>query len=452
MQTKPILILNCLLFFIVTDLCFSIETEDQKLLAEMKQSLQSELLDIWYPITIDTVYGGFLSDFTVDWWPEGPQNKMIVTQTRHVWTASHAALFYQDDRFHKIADHGFHFLKTKMWDKINGGFYTLLNRKGDLIGEGYWKGKTAYGNAFAIYALAAYYAASEDTSALNLAKKTFYWLDQHSRDPEYKGYFNMLNQDGSWQEQNPWKDQNSSIHLLEAFTALYQVWSDSLLRERLLEMLCLIRDTITTDKGNLILFMERDWTPVSFRDSSEAVRRKNVYFDHVSFGHDVETAYLMLEASQVLGIQSDTATFRIAKKMVDHALANGWDNDKGGFYEAGYYFTDSDTITIINNAKTWWVQAEGLHALLLMARLFPDEGKYIHAFRKQWYYIQTHLIDHQDGGWYTEGLDNSPERHNAPKASVWKINYHNARALMNCIRMLQSEYEPMQIQHKGKTP
>ncbi len=100
-----------------------------------------------------------------------------------------------------------------------------------------------------------------------------------------------------------YKDQNSSIHLLEALTELYAVWPDPLVRERLDEMLRLIRDVITTPKGNLVLFLQPDWTPVSFRDSSEAVVLKHRYVDHVSFGHDVETAYLMLEASHALGLK-----------------------------------------------------------------------------------------------------------------------------------------------------
>jgi mannobiose 2-epimerase len=122
-----------------------------------------------------------------------------------------------------------------------------------------------------------------------------------------------------------YKDQNSSIHLLEAFTELYQVWRDPLVAERLKEMLFLIRDTIVDDKGSLILFLHPDWTPVSFRDSSEEVILKHRNLDHVSFGHDVETAFLLLEASHVAGIDNDTATLRIAKKMVDHSIRNGWD-------------------------------------------------------------------------------------------------------------------------------
>jgi len=428
----------------------STNTKDQKLIDEMRASLITEILNTWYPITLDTVYGGFLSDFTYDWHPKGAQNKMLVTQTRHVWTSSEAAMFTNDDIYRKIADHGFRFIKDNMWDKTYGGFYMLRNREGKDIMESFGDEKRAYGNAFAIYALSAYYKISGDTAALNLAKKTFLWLDKHSHDPVHKGYFNLLTREGKWFSQTNyksksrdkrlanWKDYNSSIHLLEAFYELYKIWPDSLVYERLSEMLTLIRDTITTQKGYMKLYFERNWKPVSIPDLPKKI---NYFINNVSFGHDIETAYLMLEASHTLGIKPDTITLSVAKKMVDHTLAKGWDKENGGFYEAGYYTPGSGSISIISETKVWWVQAEGLNALLLMAKLYPKEEKYYDAFLKQWEYIKKYLIDHTHGGWYIEGLDKSPGKQKAPKATVWKINYHTARSLMNCIKLLQSEHE-----------
>lgn len=446
-QIMRILLLNFIPLLIGCSSFF--EPQNQKILQEMEKSLKIELLNAWYPITVDTVHGGYLSNFAYDWQPDGLQDKFLVSQARHVWTSSAVAMFYNDDHYRKIAEHGFHFLKDKMWDSKYGGFYLLRNRQGDSIQRNYGDNKSAYSNAFAIYALANYFVVSGDSSALELAQKTFFWLEKYSHDPEYKGYFDLMKQDGSRYEKTDaklnrhqlfaagLKDQNSSIHLLEAFTELYRVWPDTLLRERLVEMLTLIRDTITTEKGYLTLYLERDWTSVSFRDSSEEVRSANYMLDHVSFGHDVETAYLMLEASHVLGINPKTKTLAVAKKMVDHALATGWDDQNGGFYYQGYYLNNSDTITIIDNVKTWWVQDEGLNALLLMATLFPKEKKYKDAFKKQWAYMKKYLIDHQYGGWYTEGLDNSPDKQFTPKAYGWKVNYHDARALINCIKMLR---------------
>jgi mannobiose 2-epimerase len=164
----------------------------------------------------------------------------------------------------------------------------------------------------------------------------------------------------------------------------------------------------------------------------------NRYLDHVSFGHDIEAAYLMLEAAEALGLPVDGPTLTVARKMVDHTLARGWDTDRGGIYYEGYYFR-GDSFAVINRSKNWWVQAEGLNSLLQMSRLFPQDQKYEQAFRKQWDYIRTYMIDPEHGGWYENGLDNDPDAEKAPKAAIWKANYHNARALMNCIRLLEKD-------------
>lgn len=421
-----------------------------KLLPQFEEALL-QLAMVWYPKAVDSIHGGYWSDFNAHWELEGPQDKMIVSQARHVWTASTLALFYKDGQYQKIAAHGYRYLRDHMWDTVYGGFNTLISISGDAP-KTLSKGKSAYGNSFAIYALATYYKASKDSTALQLAKKTFFWLEEHAHDPIDKGYFDVLQQDGSWmldiaendgQYDNfirkDWKDQNSTIHLLESFTALYDVWPDPLLKERLEELLHLVRDTITTEKGTLTLHLQRNWTPVSLKDSSESYRAQNFWLDHVSFGHDVETAFLLLDASHILGIKYDTLTHRKAKKMVDHAIENGYDALLGGFYDAGYYY-EPNSCTIVNRAKVWWTEAEGLNSLLLLSKLYPKDSNYLALFEKQWAYIDTYMVDHEYGGWYHEGLDTDPNAKNDAKAHIWKANYHNIRSLVNVIEMLRGDF------------
>lgn len=419
---------------------------DRRSLADtLEISLRKEILDPWYPESLDTVHGGYISTYTYDWKPHGEQQKMIVTQARHCWVNSKAALLYPDVPYYREgAKHGFAFLRDRMWDKTYGGFYTLVSRDGTALDSA----KTVYGNAFAIFALSAYYALSGDTAALNLAQKTFLWLERYSHDPVHKGYFQHLTRNGTVVQrlattdshaETGYKDQNSSIHLLEAFTELYPLWPDGLLRSRLEEMLLLIRDTITTPKGYLVLFFTPDWRPVSFRDSSRDVILDHHGLDHVSFGHDIETAYLMLEASHALGRENDPATITVAKRMVDHCLEKGWDPTVGGFYDEGYYFRDDDDITIIRDTKNWWAQAEALNTLLLMADRFPDDPmEYDQKFLKQWEYIDRYLIDHQYGDWFAGGLDKEPDQRTALKGHIWKAAYHQFRAVSNCIAQLRS--------------
>ncbi|QHT68178.1 N-acylglucosamine 2-epimerase [Rhodocytophaga rosea] len=412
---------------------------------EMEQSLQRDLLTKFFPAVIDEEKGGFLTTFTYDWKLTGPQDKMIVTQARHTWTPAKAALFYPGNQeYRTAARHGYAYLRNVLWDKYHGGFYTWVSRDGKPKDD---EPKTAYGNAFGIYALAAYYQLSGDTATLNLAKQAFLWLEKHSHDPKAKGYFQHLTREGKpilkRSATNPevgYKDQNSSIHLLEAFTELYSVWPDNLLRVRLQEMLMLIRDRIVTPKGYLTLFLTPEWKPVSYRDSSETARKANHRLDHVSFGHDVETAYLLLEASHTLGLKHDEVTMKIAKKMVDHALQNGWDNQAGGFYDQGYYYKGSDKIAIIHDAKNWWTQAEALNTLLLMADTYPnDKQQYYDKFTKQWEYVKKYLLDSKYGGWYAGGIDKEPDQAKGNKGHAWKACYHESRSLMNCLLRLNPD-------------
>jgi cellobiose epimerase len=351
---------------------------------------------------------------------------------------------YPDKTHYKTgARHGFEFLKNVMWDKTYGGFYQLVDRQGNVKGGDQ---KTAYGNSFGLYAVAAYYQQSRDTAALRLAKESFMWLEKHSHDPVHKGYFQHLQRDGKPVIREPntpstsdlgYKDQNSSIHLLEAFTELYAVWPDPLVRERVLEMLLLIRDKIVSPKGNLVLFFQPDWTPVSFADSSEASILRHRYIDHVSFGHDVETAFLLMEASHTIHYD-DRKTLVIAQKMVDHALQNGWDNKTGGFYDQGYYFKNKPGITIIKESKNWWAQAEALNTLLMAADEFPsDKPVYLLRFHSLWNYVNTYLIDHEHGDWFEEGIDHDPQRKTALKGHIWKATYHQYRALSHVIDRLR---------------
>ncbi len=423
------------------------DNERKRIAAEMKHSMEAELLNAWYPQAVDSVYGGFLSTFTYDFKQGANQDKMIVTQARHIWSNARAAELYpQNAWYKKSAAQGFHFLRDVFWDKKNGGFYTLMTRDGKVLPTNMGD-KMAYGNAFGIYGLAAYYRCSKDTGALNLAKKAFYWLEKHSHDPVYKGYFQHMQMDGtpvkrtsavSSTAETGYKDQNSSIHLLEAFTELYEVWPDPLLKERLKEMLLLIRDVITTKRGNLVLFFQPDWTPVSYADAGRDEIMKHSGLDHVSFGHDVETAYLMLEASHVLGIKDNKETMTVAKRMVDHALQNGWDDKVGGFYDEGYYFKGDKGITIIKDSKNWWAQAEGLNSLLMMADYFPDDKmQYFKKFTMLWNYVQAYLVDHEHGDWYSGGLDKEPDQKNGTKGNIWKGTYHVLRSLANCTLRLQ---------------
>ena len=412
------------------------------------------LLTTWYPRIVDEENGGYWTNFEYDWSRSTEQTKMLVTQARGLWTAARAAGLYPENQvYRKAADHGFRFLVDQMWDKESGGFYQYYPpRTPDAPAITH---KLVYGNAFALYGIAEYAKINPAPEITSWLRKVFSWMEAEAHDAKYLGYHTLIIPDSIRNSADPqiqsevekigWggpdsKDQNSSIHILEALTTVYQVLPEEQVRARLEEMLRLVRDTMVGPGGSLFLYFQRNWTPVDHRDSSRQFVVDNQRYDHRSFGHDIETAYLLAAASEALYGRVDPRTLDVGKQLLNHTLTYGFDENYYGIYDRGYHFSGQSQIEILNRQKTWWAEAEAWHALVLFSRYFPDEARYSEAATAMWNYIKKELIDPKYGGWYSLGIDENPEIKEKRKASPWKGAYHNGRAL---IRVLEYSRNPI---------
>lgn len=404
--------------------------------AAARAPLVEELTDRWYPAAIDREFGGFHQNLARDWTPRPDGNKFLVHQARMVWTAAAFAEFEPSRReeFLGYARHGVAFLDSTMRDKEHGGFHWILNPRGEVdpnLGDE----KHVYGIAFVIYAGSKAHAVGGDQRALQVARDAFDWLETHAHDAEDGGYFEALKRDGTaitkYDPAAPiakrqdrlgvyygFKTMNSHIHVLEALAELARVDDRPIVRDRLREVFLIVRDKIAVEPGALNLYLTRDWRAIPAHDS---------------FGHDVETAYLLVEAAEALGEPDDEKTWRVARSLVDHALDWGWDETHGGFYDKG----DSFAASPLDTTKVWWTQAEGLNALAVMNHRFGREtDRYARALEKQWSFIQKHMLDPKHGGWFAETTREGELIGDGAKANQWKANYHASRALMNVSRIM----------------
>ncbi len=404
----------------------------RRLADEVEKQWLGNVLPAWFPRCVDQKHGGFAPHFLEDWSAGTQNDKTIVFQSRMTWVCAQVAMRYPELRAEYLgyARGGLDFLAETLWDRQEGGFFWGLDDSGKMT-ETFGGEKHVYGIAFGIYAGAAVYEASKDRRALDLAQRAFTWLDRHAHDAVHGGYYEALTREGrpimspSGRRTTDflgaaygYKSMNSHIHLLEALTALARVWPDPLLQTRLREVFLIVRDKIAVEPGCLNLFFTSDWRAVP---------------DYDSFGHDVETAYLLLEAAAALGQPDDSKTLAVARSLVDHALQWGWDERLGGFYDKGAAFASAH-----GREKIWWTQAEGLNALLLMHEHFGGQTRrYFDAFLKQWDFIVNYQADRSHGEWHNTV---SPEGVPAPgqaKGTVWKAAYHNGRALMNVSEALR---------------
>ena len=411
-------------------------TEYKQLAAEMETTLQRDVLGVWFPLSVDKDYGGFYSNFTRDWKRTNSEGKFSVFQGRMVWVAAQVMMKRPElrEKYAPVVEHGFKYLSEVLWDKQQGGFYWGLSEK-NQVADPYTDGKHLYGISFGLYGATATYMATKNEGALKLAQQTFRWIDAHAHDAKNGGYFEWLTRDGrvvkgkqdsARAEEVPvagfplgYKSMNTHIHLLESFTQLYEVWKDDSLRTRLQELLEIVREKICTEPGVMNLYFTNEWRAIP---------------DHDSYGHDVETAYLMIEAETVLSGKPSAKTERMAKLLVDHALAFGWDETYGGFYREGTTFGVAE-----DKRKEWWVQFEGLNALLLMDEKYgPQTDGYFKAFQKQWSFIKEHQVDKEFGGVF-DTVEQNGEVKDVTKSRIWKECYHETRALLNVIERLTAD-------------
>lgn len=395
---------------------------NRALAEEIEVSLKRHILDCWFPRAVNPD-GGFHQDYDERWTLRGRGDRALVYQSRMTWTAAEA--FRRDPKsanWKERTRHGLTFLRETMWDREHGGFYWSVGRDGKPTTQE----KHVYGIAFAIYAAATAYETTRDPQALELAKMGFEWLEAHAHDTKNPGWNEALNASGKPVGPKAGQDaigtvygrksMNTHIHILEALTILYGVWKTPTTKQRLSEAFHLIRDRVVQAEGFQQLFFQPDWTPVP---------------DHLSFGHDVETGFLLHEAEEALG-ESDATTAAKARKVVDHALAHGWDTRYGGFFDTA----DLVTRKVTRREKIWWVQAEGLNALRLMHVLHGKQTPtYGNAFSKQWAFIRDHQIDATNHGWIPTVGEDGARLPNQSKSNAWTDPYHQARA---CWRVIDS--------------
>lgn len=392
----------------------------------LERILTQNILPFWYPQMIDLEEGGYRLNHDLKGKWKGRKYKRLVTQTRTVWFFSRLFKSKYGTKEHlEAAKHGYEFLRDYMLDKEFGGFYWEVDPSGNLATK---PDKHLYGQAFALYGLSEYAITCGDSSALNLAKQLFNILEEYAYDRQYGGYREFFQRD--WTAIPP--DQknylgvfptikllNTHLHLMEAMKIYYLATKDAIARERLIELIFIQSNTVLRKTvGACTDQYQQDWTPI---DGSDV--------EYISYGHDVENVWLLMEACQTVGI-SNYLFIDLYKTLFNYSIQYGFDRNQGGFYDTGYYNSPPNSLV-----KRWWVQAESLIAALRMYQL-TKEDLYYHCFCQTLDWIVKYQADWENGDWHNDILANGQPW--GDKAGSWKSPYHNGRAILECLELIPS--------------
>ena len=393
--------------------------------SEARVLLETNILSFWQEQMVDYRQGGFYGRIDGYNVLHPDAEKGAVLNARILWTFSAAARVLNNTPYRILAARAYDYLMQWFMDREQGGVYWSLNADGTPLDTK----KQTYAIAFAIYGLAEYVRLTNNQEALNAAIRLFEDLEAHAYKWDNEkmskcknGYMEALTRD--WQpiadmrlsekDENGVFTMNTHLHVLEAYTNLYRVLKNVQrddvqgTKERITKQLRTLIDIFANrifdpTTGHLMLFFDEKWQPSN---------------THTSPGHDIEAAWLLHEALEVLG---DEELLNQTLPVI-HSLAQAAEEN-------------------IMDEKEWWCYAEAVVGYIDQWKLYQDEKPIesninLELAETAFHYIQTHLMDRENGEWFWTILpDGTPDRTH-DKAGFWKCPYHNSRMCIEIIERL----------------
>ncbi|HVU23498.1 MAG TPA: AGE family epimerase/isomerase [Opitutus sp.] len=393
--------------------------------SRIESDLRGNILPFWLEHAVDRERGAFFGAVTNDLGVDRAAERGALLTSRILWTFSAAFRRYGDSAYREMADHATADLLGHFLDREHGGFFWSVDADGRVLRDR----KQIYGQAFAIYALTEYHLATGRPEPLAHAQAIFHLIETHARDPRHGGYLEAFARDWSpiadmrlsIVDLNEPKSQNTHLHIMEAYTNLLRAWPDAALRRAQAGLVdTMLARIVNPATAHLGLFFAQDWSLRS---------------DRVSYGHDIEAAWLLTEAADVLGDVALAARIRpLALRIADVTLAEGTDADGGIFNEGGPQgLTDTN--------KEWWPQAEAVVGFLNAFQLARDE-RHLRAALHTWDFIEARLIDRAHGEWLRGVTRDGRVLADQLKVSFWKCPYHNGRTGLEAAARLRAIATP----------
>ena len=309
--------------------------------------------------------GGFYGAVTNDLQVHNHVPRSAILCARILWTYARAYRRFGDAAYLEMARWAYDALTEVFWDREYGGVYWTVDARGQPVMDR----KHHYAQAFAIYGLCAYYEATEEPQSLALAQELFHLLEKHAYDPVHGGYIEGSSR--RWEALDDMrlsdrdldcrKSMNTMLHILEAYTQLARLWEPARAPHRALIEVFLQR-IVHPERTHFRLFFDDAWRSL---------------LDHVSYGHDIEGSWLLVEAAEVQGDAELLAQARqVAVSMAEAVYQRGIDADGGLFYEAGPQ-------GVVDDQKSWWVQAEAMVGFTNAYQL-SGEAHFLQAALRCW--------------------------------------------------------------------
>jgi mannose 2-epimerase len=408
-----------------------------KLHDQVESYLTGKLYPFWYA-RVAAPEGGFTTYFNRDGTPSGKTDKTIIQQTRSIFMLSHAIRNgYGAGQAQALLEPGLAWFMKRFRDAEHDGWLWIVDKDGTPVSTD----KIMYGQSFVIYSMSECALATGNAEARAAAEHTFGLVQKYAADTQYGGYREMFLRDWSPRPSGAFGGDRKSfdvhMHLMEAYTTLYELTGAEIHRRKLLEVINLLwAKMFNTATWTGISQFALDLTPLraimfktvwgADRDNEGEPRPMN----NTSYGHNIEFLWLFLHALSVLGESADPWKEKLSA-LASHTVRHGVDQQYGGVFVEGPHDGPARDLQ-----KEFWQQAESLVGLLDAYLLFRDPV-YWQAFRKVFDFVWKKMINHEVGEWYAL-LDREGTVLWDYLGHAWKNNYHTTRSMVQTLKRLKA--------------
>jgi len=376
--------------------------------------LEENIIPFWSGLR-DEEYGGFYGLMDIDLNLDNKADKGCILNSRILWFFSEASRVLQRDDLLKQARHAYLFLVDYCLDKQHDGIFWSVTYDGKPADTT----KHTYNQAFAVYALAAYYEASGDKEALDLALRLFNMLEEKCTEANgygeaYDRTFSPVSND-KLSENDVVADRtmNTLLHVFEAYSGLYRATKNPEVKEKMLHILdTFINKIYNPERQRQEVFFDTNW---------------NSIIDLTSYGHDIESSWLIEWGCKML--DNPALTTQI-ENICSEMAANVY---KHAFRESS--LRNECVRGVEDESRVWWVQAEAVVGFLNIAEKHPEQSEYMSAAEDILAFIEDKLVDKRPGSeWLSEVMpDGSHTDKMKPIVEEWKCPYHNGRMCLEII-------------------
>ena len=381
--------------------------------------LVQDLIPFWNKLRDDT-FGGFYGYVDGNGKPDPKREKGVILNSRILWFYSSAYLLLRDPQLLGMAEHAYRFMVEHCVDGRYGGVFWSVHYDGSVCDDT----KHCYNQAFAIYALSAYYRASGDKAALNQAYELYRIIESKCKDAG--GYLEAFHRDFTPAGNDKLSENgvlasrtmNTLLHVLEAYTELYRADSFDRIGDSIREILhCFKNKIYDSDKKMCQVFFDEVYHSL---------------IDLDSYGHDIEASWLLDRACEVL---ADDVCSREMQPVID-GLAEGALEHA---IDTGLIAMNNECENgIVSTRKIWWVQAEAVIGFYNAYEHHREQPEYRALSEHIWEFIQKYVIDGSTREWIEEIEDVSSIDRSQALVHPWKCPYHNGRMCMEMFTRLEN--------------